>query len=143
MSRDADDVLAANAAFYAAFRERDANAMDRVWAERVPITCSHPGWPTPLLGRDQVLASWRAILGHGGNPGVRSAAEDVRLFGLLAVVLCEEHLETGVLLATNIFVKEGGAWRLIHHQSCPTGRGPGEGPAQDEPPDEEPPRRLH
>lgn len=70
------------------------------------------------------------------------------LLGDAAVVLCEEHLETGVLLATNVFRREDGRWRLTHHQSGPTARetdlqpAPEPSPAND--PAEPPPKnKLH
>jgi hypothetical protein len=32
-------------------------------------------------------------------------------------VICSEHLEGGTLAATNVFAREGGAWKLVHHQA--------------------------
>ena len=62
MTADTDAaVLAANAAFYSAFATRDMTAMSELWAAEAPVACTHPGWPV-LLGRDDVLASWRGIL---------------------------------------------------------------------------------
>ena len=55
-------VLDANRAFYTAFQKRDNNAMEHVWAEEHPSSCIHPGW-APLMGREAVMASWRAIFG--------------------------------------------------------------------------------
>ncbi|TMA07756.1 MAG: DUF4440 domain-containing protein, partial [Deltaproteobacteria bacterium] len=55
------EVLEANAAFYAAFTQRDADAMDVLWAREVPVACLHPGWE-PLSGREEVVSSWRRIL---------------------------------------------------------------------------------
>lgn len=60
-------VLAANLAFYQAFAQRDGAAMARLWAERAPVTCIHPGWPA-LEGRAAVLESWADIL---ANPEAR------------------------------------------------------------------------
>ena len=56
---DEDEVLAANAAFYAAFANSDVKAMDSVWARRAPVACVHPGWEA-LVGRDRVMDK----LGH-------------------------------------------------------------------------------
>jgi len=37
-----------------------------------------------------------------------------------ALVLCREVLAgQGVLAATNLFVREAGAWRMVHHHSGP------------------------
>src|SRR5438128_8412277 len=47
------EVLEANAAFYAAFAQRDADAMDALWAREVPVACLHPGWhPWPGARRE-------------------------------------------------------------------------------------------
>ncbi len=35
------------------------------------------------------------------------------------MVTCEEELDAGSLAATNMFVKEQGEWRLVHHQASP------------------------
>src|SRR5512146_1966411 len=44
------EVLASNDAFYDAFNMRDIDAMDKLWAERAPVVCLHPG-STALHGR--------------------------------------------------------------------------------------------
>ena len=41
------------------------------------------------------------------------------LYGDLAIVTCEESLDDNTLVATNIFAREDGAWRLVHHQASP------------------------
>src|SRR2546428_7232280 len=61
------EVLEANAAFYAAFEQRDPEAMDALWAREAPVACLHPGWE-PLFGREAVVGSWRRILLEGGAP---------------------------------------------------------------------------
>ena len=66
MARDA--VLFANEAFYRAFADRDIAAMEEIWASEAPVACIHPGW-SPVIGRERVLASWRAILANPASPG--------------------------------------------------------------------------
>ena len=39
------------------------------------------------------------------------------LYGDTALVLCEEELDGGTLVASNLFVREDGAWRIAHHQA--------------------------
>ena len=39
------------------------------------------------------------------------------LYGEVALVLCEEELDGGTLIASNLFVREDGAWRIAHHQA--------------------------
>ncbi|HVJ53352.1 MAG TPA: nuclear transport factor 2 family protein [Aliidongia sp.] len=113
---DADTALSQNLEFYRAFSTRDLAAMDRLWAREAAVSCIHPGW-APLAGRDEVLASWRAILTGPSPPTVLCFDERATLFDGVAMVVCEEQLETVSLAATNLFVMENGLWRMVHHQS--------------------------
>jgi ketosteroid isomerase-like protein len=115
---ETDAVLAANLDFYRAFTNQDLEAMEGLWAKRAMVLCTHPGW-TSLAGRDAVMASWRDILGHPEAPAVMCHGDQAFLYGELAVVLCEEELPGGRLAATNIFLKEDGEWRLVHHHASP------------------------
>ena len=113
---DSDAVLAANLEFYRAFALRDLLAMDALWARRAPVGCIHPGWPA-LSDRDAVMESWRGILSNPESPRITCYEEQVLLFGDTALVLCEEELDGGTLVATNLFVREDGTWRIAHHQA--------------------------
>ncbi len=117
MTADEHAVLAANAAFYRAFAERDVEAMDALWAHSIPVACIHPGWQV-LNGRDAVMASWRGILG-GVPPAIACTEEIARVAGSAAFVVCTEKLEAGDLVATNLFVQEAGGWKLAHHHAGP------------------------
>ena len=111
--------LAANEAFYRALGAADAGAMDAIWARRAPVTCLHPGWSL-LSGREAVLASWAGILGNPNQPRIVGGGASVALLGDgAALVLCREVVSGAPLYATNVFVREDGAWRLVHHQSGP------------------------
>ncbi len=113
-SRDEDAVLAANRTFYRAFVARDLAAMTALWAEAAPVACIHPGWDA-LTGRAAVLASWRDIFAQA--TAIECRAERVLVFGDSACVICHEQVGGGVLVATNVFVREGDAWRMVHHQA--------------------------
>jgi ketosteroid isomerase-like protein len=121
------EVLASNEAFYDAFNSRDMDAMDRLWAKVSPVVCLHPG-STALHGRSQVIRSWQSILGSDGAPQVSVEGPRVVMLGETAMVLCYERVtdpDTGtgaVLAATNVFVRESGEWRLVHHHSSAIGR---------------------
>jgi ketosteroid isomerase-like protein len=117
------EVLFANEAFYQAFAERDLDAMAEVWAREMPVACVHPGWEA-LAGRDAVLASWRAILESPSAPAIRCLEPQAFAFGDVAFVICYEAIEQSVPVATNIFVREDGVWRLVHHQAGPTNHRP-------------------
>jgi ketosteroid isomerase-like protein len=116
------DVLEANEAFYRAFAEHDADAMAALWAEASPVACIHPGWDV-LDGRDAVLASWRRILGSEGAPEIACALAEARVLGDVAFVTCQEVIDGSRLAATNVFVREGGGWRMVHHQAAPIAPG--------------------
>ena len=117
---EADAVLAANLEFYRAFTERDAEAMEQLWARGLPVLCTHPGWET-LRHRDAVIQSWRNILANPDSPTVSCQDEEVFFYGdgSVAIVICEEELPGNLLTATNVFAREDGAWRLVHHHSGP------------------------
>ena len=74
-----DAVLAANRAFYRAFNERDAEAMDLLWAPTGPVVCLHPG-QAALHDRADIMASWRAIMRHPEAPRVRCASSRLSLY---------------------------------------------------------------
>ncbi len=112
------EVLAANEAFYRAFATRDLAAMGRIWAEAAEPICVHPGW-TPLIGRAAVMESWAGILGNPEAPRIRCFRAWASVEGEFARVVCYEIVERSVLVATNLFVRERGEWRLCHHQAGP------------------------
>jgi ketosteroid isomerase-like protein len=115
---DDDAVLSANLAFYHAFTTRDVAAMDAIWAAEAAVVCVHPGW-TPVVGRNAVLQSWRNILANPEAPHVACHDDRAFVYGETALVICEEELNDGHLIATNTFVREAGRWRMIHHQASP------------------------
>ena len=130
-------VLLANASFYDAFGQRNIAAMDAAWARQSPVTCVHPGWDV-LVGRDAVLASWRDILGGQGAPPIMCTNAVVYLYGETASVVCIERLPGGALVATNVFVREDGRWRMVHHHAGPIANSAL--PSED---DSTPPRTVH
>ena len=111
-------VLDANRAFYTAFQKRDNNAMEHIWAEQHPSSCIHPGW-APLMGRQAVMASWRAIFGSPEPPRIEMTDASAVVLGGAAFVTCIEHLADGTIAATNVFVEEEGRWRMVHHHGGP------------------------
>ena len=113
---DSDDVLAANLEFYRAFATRDAAAMEALWAREAPVACVHPGWPA-LSERAAIIESWQGILANPNAPRIACYDERVLLYGDTALVVCEEELEGGTLVAGNLFVREDGVWRIAHHQA--------------------------
>ena len=130
---DTAELLFANEAFYHVFRSRDLAAMDELWARGAPIACVHPGWQA-LMTREAVMESWDGILSNPEAPSVDCRGARAHLLGELGVVLCYEIIGGSVLTATNIFLREGGAWRMVHHHAGPCGAPPAE--LAEEPPEE-------
>jgi ketosteroid isomerase-like protein len=113
-------VLAANEAFYESFTRGDLEAMDAVWAED-GVTCVHPGWDL-LVGRQQVMASWTAILAGDTTGTIRCTNPVARVHADGAVVICYEELEGATMIATNTFVYDGVRWRMTHHHASQIAR---------------------
>jgi len=134
MTHDNADVLAANQAFYAAFRDRSLEAMDRLWARQTNVAVIHPGWAA-IAGREQVMSTWASILTSPASPEIHCSEAVPFITGDTAFVICTEAVSDGTLVATNIFVREDGVWRIVHHQA-----GPGRGLT---PPERPPPGLLH
>ncbi len=131
---DADELLAANAAYYRAFAARDLVAMASVWAPE-DASCVHPGWPA-LIGAQAVLASYRDIFRNARQETVTSRDEKTLIHGDDGRVFCVESVgASSLLLATNWFRRIEGRWRLIHHQASPL-----VAPRQESPP---PKRSFH
>lgn len=115
-----DEVREANEAFYRAFRERDVRAMEAIWASEAPVACAHPGMDV-LRGRDAVVESWRGILNHDESPRILCTDVVVHVLGDTAVVTCLEGVsgDPPSLVATNVFSREAGILKLVHHHAGP------------------------
>jgi len=118
----------ANDSFYDAFAAADLKAMEAVWADLPTVYCCHPGWP-PLTSHAEVMASWRDILADAGPIPVTCTAPRPHLFGEVGVVCCYERFANQHLVATNLFIRAGGQWRMFHHHAGPLAKVPEEAAA--------------
>lgn len=123
--RDRADVLEANRAFYDALERRSLPDMESCWSHTEDVSCIHPGWHR-LDGWIDVARSWQAIFSN--SRAWKVAEEEVRVVASpeLSAVYCVERLESvggqgepARMQATNIFRKEEGAWKLVHHHASP------------------------
>jgi ketosteroid isomerase-like protein len=128
---DDGEVVEANARFYRAFETLDIAEMDRVWAHGEHVQCVHPGWPR-LSGWDAVRTSRETIFTNTAE--MRFTVSDVQAVvgDELAWVTCTENILSEVagrvsvtaILATNLFERGPGGWRLVHHHASHVLAGP-------------------
>lgn len=113
------EVLAANRKFYDAFSAGSLPEMNALWAQRTPGSCLHPG-ATALLGRQAIMKNWQELLGSSRFE-LRCQDASVTVSGGFAIVLCYEGArdQPAHLAATNVFVREDGEWRMVHHHAGP------------------------
>ncbi len=129
-----DELEEANARFYRAFEALDLPEMDAVWAHGEHVRCIHPGWAM-LEGWEAVRQSWEAIFKD--SPEMRFSLGDVqaRVAGDLGWVTCSENILSQVhgniavttLLATNLFERRSGEWRMVLHHASHILTGPAPG----------------
>lgn len=127
MSRDYATAQEAETAFYAAFRDRNLDAMMTVWADANDVICIHPTGPM-LVGREAIRASWTEIFKHAGR--IQFVVDERRrsLSDSLALHVVQEHLgadkESGnaPILATNVYQLTETGWRMILHHASPSPR---------------------
>ena len=116
----------AEGVFYGSIEAGDLDMLMRVWADDDGIICIHPGG-TRLAGRAAIRTSWREILANGAS--MRFVLTDEQVIGDegLAVHAVKETIELdngtrGVMLATNVYRRVDGSWRLILHHASPEPR---------------------
>jgi ketosteroid isomerase-like protein len=127
---DATDVAAANTAFYTAIESGDVDSIEAIWDDVDDIACVHLGWP-PVRGRSRVLRSWAVIMANTAYLQFFPTGVDIAIDGDVAVVACEHSLlaritenegglgETARVVATNVFRRREGGWRLWAHHASP------------------------
>lgn len=105
-------------AFYNAFVTRDFDSLRSAWSATAPLSCIHPG-AEPLTTREEVMESWQAILANPQTPEIRCLGPQVMVHGDMAIVTCHEDVDGDILCATNVLVREGAVWKMVHHQAGP------------------------
>ena len=132
MNVDDAAVREANQRFYRAFESLSLERMEAAWCHDGLVACVHPGWPLSL-GWEAVRATWRTIFANTSSMKFDVGDERVDVRGDMAWVVCTERLASqsvtgsshGAVLATNVFRKEGGTWKMVHHHASPlVPRGP-------------------
>jgi ketosteroid isomerase-like protein len=121
------DLIAANEAFYRAFNAQDVDAMAALWSADGPVACIHPGWGA-ISDRDRIMASWRAILDGPDAPSIACVGPRAFDLGDTGFVICFEQIGETCLIATNLFARRDGGWKMVHHQAGPTSMQPESAP---------------
>ena len=116
---------AAEAAFYAAFEARSLDAMMAVWSEDDSIACIHP-MAAPLNGRAAVALGWRSMFEAAGQFRVQVELAHALREADQVIRIVREHLTIGQeteprppLLATNVYRRDAGGWRMVLHHASP------------------------
>ena len=121
---EAEAVIAANLGFYEAFGSLDILQMDKVWEQSDRVLCLHPGWRV-IAGWEKVRASWQGIFNNASLIHFNISDSQATVQGDTAWVSCVENITSVVdgkasnfaVQATNIFVKAGDAWLMVHHHA--------------------------
>jgi len=123
--RELRDLLAANTSFYNAFEKADPAGMDAVWAQSSDDVCIHPGWEA-ARGAINVANSWRRLFSSGERLKFALADLHAEIYGEVGIVHCVENIWVaaprqlvGRAVATNIFRKVDGSWRMVLHHGSP------------------------
>ena len=133
---------AAEAAFYRAFENRDAQAMGGLWLADPGVACIHP-LAAPLTGYNAVMAGWKSLFDGAGRFRVRAECVAALAEGDTVFRIVHEHLTLGEearsrppILATNAYRKTPQGWRMVLHHASPM-------PAAEDQPRSTAARRLH
>ena len=122
-----DEVCAVAERFYAALNSvlsGDAGPMANVWSQSAEVTTMHPIGGRQV-GWDQVWGSWQQVAGIASGGSVALRDRLVRVVGDAAYELGTEHVDATLagnpvrtqVRATNVYRREAGAWRIVHHHA--------------------------
>jgi ketosteroid isomerase-like protein len=120
-------VAKANEEFYAAFEALDMDRMEACWLHDDGVRCIHPGWDA-MVGWPQVSRSWMAIFANSAYIQFFLTDVEVHVDADTAWVTCAENILSGgagvevqdaKVLATNVFRRAGGRWRMVLHHGSP------------------------
>jgi ketosteroid isomerase-like protein len=126
----AEQVLAANRAFYDAFEALDIERMAACWSSADDVACLHPGGPWQR-GWGEVREGWEAIMANTGYIEFEIADAAVSRADPVAWVTCIERITTAgaggasavaEIAATNLFLLDASGWRIALHHASPVVR---------------------
>ncbi len=117
------EVTNANDLFYEAFRSGSIKKMKAIWGAGEHVQCLHPG-AACIGGSDSVLQSWDIVfssLPPGAQLEIGVEQTRVHADDTMGFVTCVENVKgddgVGTLACTNVFEKQQGEWKIIHHHA--------------------------
>jgi ketosteroid isomerase-like protein len=122
-----NEVGAASRQFYAALNSvanGDARPMADIWSQSADATTMHPIGGRQV-GWNQVWDSWQQVAEIASEGRVTLGDQLIQVVGDAAYELGTEHVVMtlaghsvrGEVRVTNIYRREGGAWRIVHHHA--------------------------
>ena len=125
-----DEVRAASDKFYSALNRMlngDASLLGDIWSHSATVTTMHPIGGREV-GWDQVRGSWEQLAQLATQGQVRLSDQFIQVAGDVAYELGVEHPQltlggqsvTGDIRVTNIYRRESGAWKIVHHHTDAT-----------------------
>ena len=118
-----DDV---EAQFYEALREADLDKLMALWADDDEVFCVHPGGPR-VVGQQAIRAAFDAVFAGSGRIHVqpervrRLRALDSAVHNVVERVQLQSDagVQTGFVVATNVYLKTTQGWRMVAHHASP------------------------
>jgi uncharacterized protein (TIGR02246 family) len=122
-----NEVGDASKQFYAALNSvanGDARPMADIWSQSADATTMHPIGGRQV-GWNQVRDSWQQVAEIASEGRVTLGDQLIRVVGDAAYELGTEHVVMTLagrslraeVRVTNIYRREGGAWRIVHHHA--------------------------
>ena len=122
-----NDVRAASEKFYSALNRMlngDAVPLGDIWSHSATVTTMHPIGGREV-GWDQVRGSWEQVAQLTTHGQVSLSDQFIQVAGDAAYELGVEHGQftlagqpvTGDCRVTNIYRRESGAWKIVHHHT--------------------------
>ena len=127
MKEDRNETIeASNTEFYRAIEAASIERMDEVWDHEESVRCVHPGWDL-ISGWGDVRESWLRIFEGAQKMRISPTEVAISAVGDFGWVTCKEEItvfnkegfDSVEAVATNLFMRRGNCWRLVHHHASP------------------------
>ena len=126
-SADMNAIKAANSAYYAALSAGDISAMDPVWAKDEQTSNIFSAAKQPSFGPSAIKADYTGLFAKRQgevsvvmtNPSVRQQGDQALVVGIEAGRAKSPNGDLAEFfpVATNVFVKRGVQWLMVHHHT--------------------------